>query len=66
MKSGITYVISYNYAKIKVDSYNCLPLEKAMTFHHVIIHIKLVFNKDENNYRYNMFLEKASYKLPKK
>ena len=28
LKSGITYVISYNYAKVKVDSYNCLPLEK--------------------------------------
>ena len=28
VKSGITYIISHNYAKIKVDSYNSLPLEK--------------------------------------
>ena len=28
----ITYVISNNYAKIKVHSYNSLPLEKTLTF----------------------------------
>ena len=28
VKSGITYVISCNNAKIKVDSYDSLPLEK--------------------------------------
>ena len=28
VKSVITYVIFRNYAKIKVDSYNYLPLEK--------------------------------------
>ena len=33
VKSGIAYVISYNYAKIKVDSYSFLPLEKTITFH---------------------------------
>ena len=27
-KSGIMYVISQNYTKIKIDSYDCLPLEK--------------------------------------
>ena len=32
VKSGITCIISHNYAKIKVDSYNALPLEKTMTF----------------------------------
>ena len=37
LKSGITYVIYHNYAKIKVDSCNSLPLEKTMTFHNVII-----------------------------
>ena len=31
-KSGITYIISHNYATIKVDSYNSLPLEKTMAF----------------------------------
>ena len=37
VKSGITYIISHNYAKIKLDSYDCLPLEKTMTFFNVII-----------------------------
>ena len=42
-KSGIIYVISQNYAKTKVDSYDSLPLEKTMTFHNVIILIKSLF-----------------------
>ena len=32
VKSGITFVISHNYAKIKVDSYDSLPLEKNNDF----------------------------------
>ena len=28
VKSGITYDVSHNYAKIKAESYNSLPLEK--------------------------------------
>ena len=40
VKRSITYVISHNYAKIKVDSYDSLPLEKTMTFHNVIILVK--------------------------
>ena len=32
VKSGITYKIPYNYAKVKVDSYDSLPLEKTITF----------------------------------
>ena len=43
VKSGITYVFSHNYAKIKDDSYDILPLEKMLTFCNVIIHIKSVF-----------------------
>ena len=66
VKSGITVVISDNYAKIKIDSYDSWPQEKTVTFHNVIIHTKSVFNKDENNYYYNIFLENASYELPKK
>ena len=30
--SGITYIVSQNYATIKVDSYNSLPQEQPMTF----------------------------------
>ena len=67
VKSGITYVISHNYAKIKVDSYDTLPLEKTPTFHSdIIILIKLVLNEYKNNYHYNIFLEKALYESPKK
>ena len=39
----------------------CL-LKKILTFHNVIILIKSVVNKDKNNYYYNIFLEKGSYK----
>ena len=64
-KRGITYVFSDYYARIKVDSYDSLPLEKTLTLHKFIILIKSVFNKDKNNYYYNLFLEKDSYELPK-
>ena len=30
-----------------------------------MIFINSVFNKDENKYYYNIFLEKCSYQLPK-
>ena len=56
-----TYIFSRYYAKIKVDSHHSLPLEKALTFHNVIIVIKSVVIKNKNNYYYNMFLEKDSY-----
>ena len=32
VKIGITYVISHDYAKIKVDSFGSLPLEKNSLF----------------------------------
>ena len=66
VKIGITYIISHNYATIKVDSYDSLPLEKTMTLHNVIILVKSVWNKDKSNYYYNIFLEKPSYELRKK
>ena len=40
-------------------------LEKIMTFHNFIILIKSAFDKDKNNYQYNIFFEKASHELPK-
>ena len=51
---------------MKFDSYDFLLSEKMLTFHDVAILIKSVFNKDKNNYYYNIFLEKGSYELPKK
>ena len=66
LKSGITYVYSHYFGKIKVDSYDSLPLEKRLILHNVIMHIKSVLNKDENHYYYKIFLEKCSYQLAKK
>ena len=53
------------YSNIKVDLYDSLPLEKTLTFHNVIIHIKSVWNKDQNHYYSNILLDKCSYHLPK-
>ena len=50
LKRSITYVISHNYAKIKVDSCESLPVEKTVTFCNVIVLNKSVVNKVKNNY----------------
>ena len=44
IKSGITYVTSHNYAKIKIDSFDSSPL-KNNDIHSVTVHIKSVWNK---------------------
>ena len=61
-KSGITNSINHNFGKIRIDSYNSLRVEKILTFHNMIILIKSVLNKNRNEYYYNIFLEKGSYK----
>ena len=67
IKSGIIYIISHYFAKIKVDSYDSFPMEKTLTLHNVItLHIKSVLNKDKNYYYYKIFLEKYSYQLAKR
>ena len=58
-KSGITDSINHNFGRIRIDSYNRLPIEKILTFHNVIILIKSVVNKNKNEYYYNIFLEKG-------
>ena len=63
LKSGITYVISHSYVRIKIYSYDCSPLEKPLTLQDVIILINSVFNNDQNHYYYNIFLEKCSSQL---
>ena len=62
LKSGIIYVISHIYARMKINSYGILALEKTFTLHNVIILIKSVFNNDQNHYYRNIFLKKCSYK----
>ena len=59
VKRGITYVISHNYAKIKVNSYDSLSVEKTVTFHNVIILSKSFWNKNKNIYHYNIFSGKS-------
>ena len=66
LKSDITYIFSHYFTKIKVDSCDSLPIEKRLTLHNVIIHIKSVLNKDKNHYYYKIILEKCSYQLAKK
>ena len=50
VKNGFTNIIFHNYAKIKVDSNDSLPLKKIMTFYNV----KPVSNTDKHSYYYNM------------
>ena len=50
-KIGVSYIFSHYFAKIKVDLYDSLPIEKRLTSH-VIILIKSVLNKDKNYYYY--------------
>ena len=66
LKSGITYIFSHNFAKIKVDFYDSFAIQKILTLHNVIILIKSVLNKDENYYYFKIFLEKRLYQLVKK
>ena len=58
-KSGIAISINHNFGKIRIYSYNSLPMKKILTFHNVII-IKSVVNK--NKHYCNIFLEKDLYK----
>ena len=66
-KSNIAYVFfSLFLTKIKVDSYDSLPIEKNIDLHNAIIVIKSVLNKDQNHCCYNIFLEKLSHQLAEK
>ena len=56
-KSGITDSINYNFARIRIDSYNYLPIEKILTFHNVIILIKSV------DHYYNILIFKKMFVL---
>ena len=66
LKISIKYIFSRNFAKIEVDSYDFLTIEITLTFHNVIIHIKLVLNKDKNCCCCKIFLENYLYQLAKK
>ena len=51
-KSGIADSINHNFGRIRIDSYDSLPIERILTFHDAIILIKLVVNKNKNQYYY--------------
>ena len=53
-------VLQQKNKKIRIDSYNSLSIEETITFHNVIILIKLFVNTNKSNYYYNIFLEKGS------
>ena len=59
-KSGIKYIFSHYFTKIKVDSYNSLPIEKILSLHNVKIHIKSVLNKDKYHYYFRKMLVSIS------
>ena len=61
-KGGSTDSTNHNFGKIRIDSYNSLPIQNILTFHNVILLIKSVVNKNKNKYYYNIFLEKGTYK----
>ena len=64
-KSCVTHIFSHNFVRIKINSYDSLPLEKTLTSHNVLIFIKSVLNKNQNHNYYNILLEKCSFKLLK-
>ena len=57
--TDITDSINHNFRKIRIYSYNSLPIEEILTFHNVIIHSKSVVNKNKNEYYYDVFLGKG-------
>ena len=48
-KSGITHILSHNFAKAKNFSFNTLPLEKSLNLDNIIILINSAFNKDHSD-----------------
>ena len=66
LKVGITDVFSDCYARMKVDSYDSLPIEKTLTLNNLKILINSVFCKYQNHHYYNIFSEKCLSRLPKK
>ena len=60
--SGIINSVNHNFARIRTDSYNSLPIGKILAFHNVKILIKSFVNKNKYHYCYNIFLEKGSNK----
>ena len=65
MASHSLFFLHY-FAKLRVNSYDSLPIEKNGILHNVIIFIKSVLNKDKIHYHYQIFLEKWLYQSAKR
>ena len=61
-KNGATDSINHNLQGSEFIHVVLYLLKKILTFCNAIILIKSVPNKNENNYYYNIFLEKGLYK----
>ena len=48
-KGSVTNSIDQNVGKIRIDSYDSLPIEKVLTLHNITEVIKSVVNKNKNN-----------------
>ena len=42
IKHAITYIFTHDYTRIKVDSYDSLPLQETWTCHNTITYIKSI------------------------
>ena len=58
-------LFSRYFAKIKVDSYDSLPMKNILALHNALMKINAVLNKDKNLYYYKIFLEKWLYQWAK-
>ena len=56
-------MLSHKYTKIRINSVNSSPLEKAINMENVIVAIKSLLNKKHNHYYYErLFRKKNSFK----
>ena len=55
LKTGITYIFSHYFPKIKVDTCEFLPIVKGLTLDNVIVLIKSVLSNNKNHYYCKIF-----------
>ena len=55
LKTGITYIFSHYFVKIKVDTCEFLPIVKGLTLDNVIVLIKSVLSNNKNHYYCKIF-----------
>ena len=55
LKTGITYIFSHYFVKIKVDTCEFLPILKGLTLDNVIVLIKSVLSNNKNHYYCKIF-----------